>query len=266
MQPAKHIYISIRLKIFITILITLCSPFLLSLAAEDESRTNLVDTILQKYNAIHTVQCDVRREMITPKGSIRWLSRVYFDTAGKLHAANASPISRLIIADGETMFQHTAGQTRGFKQAITNLNETMLFNLQRIPGTAMEHLKRLENISETTLEPKKSAAKRSRYETGHIIAILEADAQNRIQSIRFYDTKKPEMQTAEVTYSQYEEVLEGIWIPMIHQTVVQAGESEIRERIRFTNYVANTPLPAGIFDATKHFEDDVEWVDSFDQL
>lgn len=244
-----------------------CSFPIIDLLADEEPKTaNVVQTLLEQYEHIRTVQCDVRREMVTPKGSIRWLSQVYFDNAGKLHAANAAPISRRIISDGTTMFQHTEGHPRGFKRAITNLNETMTHNLQRVPGTLMEHLQRLAHIEEMHLEATENAPIRRRYQTDKIQAVLEADAQYRIHTIRFYNTQKPEVPTAEVTCSQYQEVTENIWIPMLHQTIVQAGKNQIRERIRFTNYVANKPLPEDIFNAKKHFKDNIEWVNAFDQL
>jgi len=225
-----------------------------------------VRQLLQHYARITTVSCDVRRDVETPEGNIRWLSRVYYAPTNRLHAANAAPLPRLIIADGETMFQHTAGQPRGFRRPIADLDPNMLINLQRVPGTLMEYLLRLQDAPEQILDPTPEGHIRRAYDTGQIYAVLEADPSLRLQRIRFFDAANRDSQTAEIICEGFEQVLPDVWIPMRHQATVQFGEHTVRERTRFSNYQANQPLPPDIFQADKHYADNIEWVDSFDQL
>ncbi len=226
----------------------------------------LVQQLLHQYAQVETVSCDVRREVTTPEGDIRWLSRVYFQQPDRLHAANAAPLPRLIIADGETMFQHTSGQPRGFRRPIADLDQNMLINLRRVPGTLMEYLTRLQDTPEEILEPTPDAPIRRAYEAEHVFAVLEADVHTRLRRILFYDAKNRERQTAEITCDGFEEVAPGIWIAMQHQATVHVGENTIRERTRFSNYQANLPIPPEIFVANEHYADTIEWVDAFDQL
>jgi len=234
--------------------------------AQDTPDETLVAQLLSHYRQITSVSCDVRRDVVTPEGTMRWLSRVYFKYPNRLHAANAAPLPRLIIADGTTMFQHTSGQSRGFRRPLGDLDETMRVNLQRVPGTLMEHLVRLQHAPEEVLEPTPDAAIRRAYTTEQVYVILEADDQYRLKRMQFHAASDQGRRTAEITCDGFEEVIPDVWIAMRHESIVHIGEHTVRERIRFSDYEANIPLPEDIFRADKHYADEIEWVESFDQL
>lgn len=231
-----------------------------------DAPATLAQRLLQQYRQIESVSCDVRREVITPEGTIRWLSRVYFRQTNQLHAANAAPLPRLIIADGSIMYQHTAGSERGFRRPVEDLDANMRINLERVPGTLMDHLIRLEDTPETSLEPTPHATIRRAYEAQHVYAILEADDQLRLKRILFYDVQERSQKTGEITSEGFEEVMPQVWIPMQHRATFHFGDKTVQERIRITNYQANISIPDEMFTPEIHFSDDIEWVDSFDLL
>ena len=227
---------------------------------------SLVAQLLLQYRQIESVSCEVRRDILTPEGTIRWLSRVYYQTPDRLHAANASPLPRLILSDGETMYQHNAGQPRGFRRALEDLDETMRINLHRIPGTLMDHLLRIEHAPEIPLEPTADAPIRRAYETTSTYVVLEADEHNRLLRVNFFNTQDRNNPIGTIMCDAFEEVIPGVWIAMSHQISFRSGKNDIQERIRFSQYKANEQLPADIFNPDAFFPPAVEWVDSFDQL
>jgi len=234
--------------------------------ANEQEEPTLVQTLLNQYAAIESVACDVRRDVTTPDGTIRWLSRVYYRKENQLHAANARPQPRLIIADGNHMYQHTANEPRGFKRAIDDLDRNMRINLKRIPGTIMEHLLRLKDTPETVLEPSSEAPTRRAYEAEHVYAILEADDQYRLLRILFFQAQDQNQKTGEIVCEQYEEVLPGTWIAKQHHATFYIGDNTVRERTRFTNYEVNVAIADEKFLPAAHFSDEIEWVDSFNKL
>ncbi len=225
----------------------------------------LVMQLLQQYRQIETVSCDVRREVKTPDGAIRWLSRVYYQAPDKLHARNAAPLPRLVISDGKTMYQHNEGQPRGFRRPLEDLDETMQINLHRIPGTLMDHLSRIGDAPESPLEPTPDAPIRRAYETRNTYIILEADEKGRLLQVYLFDAKQRNEPVGTIVCEAFEEVIPNVWIPMSHRITFRSGEHTIEERIRFSQYHANQELPEHIFTPGNFFPD-VEWVDSFDQL
>ena len=235
-------------------------------ADEEADETPLVQKLIEQYQSIESVSCDVRRDVTTPEGTIRWLSRVYFQADNKLHAANARPQPRLILADGETMYQHSADEPRGFRRAIEDLNQNMRINLSRVPGTLMDHLLRLTDAPETVLDASEDAPIRRAYEAEHVYAILEADEKYRLRRVLFYQSQDRTNRTAEIVCDAFEEVLPDTWIAMQHRSSFYIEDTTIRERTRFTNYEVNLSIPEEKFRAEAHFSSDIEWVDSFDQL
>jgi outer membrane lipoprotein-sorting protein len=264
MKRNLHFHAGIRLQGIVTTCLILGAAH--TLLAQTAPAEHFVSRIIAHYRQIESVSCDVRRDVSTPEGSMRWLSRVYFAQSNKLHAANAAPLPRLIISDGTTMFQHASGQARGFKRPVADLEPVMQINLARVPGTLMEHLLRLQHAPETLLEPTASAPIRRSYATEQVIAIIEADDQYRLLTMQFHDARDTQRLTAEIVCEEFEEVIPGVWISMLHQSTVHVGEHTVRERIRLSNYQANQALPEDIFNAGKHYSSAIEWVDSFDDL
>lgn len=237
-----------------------------NLLAEPKHEETLAQKLLRQYRQIESASCDVRRDVTTSEGSIRWLSRVYFRQSNQLHAANAAPLPRLIIADGTMMYQHQSGAERGFRRLIADLDINMRINLERVPGTLMEHLIRLKDTPEIELNSSPEAAIRRAYDAEHVYAILEVDEQYRLHRMLFYNAQDQTKKTGKIRCESFQEVLPKVWIAMQHSASFYLGENTVRERTRFTNYEVNIPIPEDTFSPDAHYADDIEWVDSFDQL
>ena len=243
----------------------LLAAFLVAAAHTVSAESTWLETLLAGYERIESVTCDVRRDMSNEDGSIRWLSRVHYQRLDRLHVENFSPLPRGIIADGETMYQHNDGHPRGFRRSIAELDQTMVYNLRRVPGTVMEHLFRLRDAEEIVLPATDEFPIRHGYPAGDVFVVLEADEKGRLTRVLFYADQDQTERTGDITCSHFEEVLEGVWIPMRHRIHVTAGGMTSRETVRFSNYEVNIEIPARLFDPSL-FWDDVRWVDTFDRL
>jgi hypothetical protein len=226
----------------------------------------LVQDLLERYERIETVTCDVRRDLVNAEGRMRWLSRVHFARPDRLHVENHAPLPRRIIADGETMYQHNEGQPRGFRAPIASLNTAMRDGLRKVPGTAMEHLLRIGGAPETVLPGElDDFPVRRAYATDTLYVVLHADADLRLGRIELFDGPDQRTQAGQIDFEAFDEVIDGVWIPMVHRGRFQVGGSENTETTRISNYAANAPMPQHLFQAESFFRD-VTWVDSFDEL
>jgi len=226
----------------------------------------LARRLIATYEKVDTVSCEIRRDIGNSEGEMRWLSRVHFARPDKLHVENYAPLPRRIIADGVTMFQYNEGQPRGFRQSIDQLPDAMIHNLRKVPGTAMEHLFRIADMPEDELEDgEEPFPVRRGYATTTLYVVLHADAQGRLGRLELYDVKKRDVLTARVDFENFEEVVEGVWIPMAHHGTYIMGDVTSEEVIRLSDYQANKAIDAKLFDADAYFED-VEWVSRFEDL
>lgn len=239
--------------------------FLLGLwMTTDVQAETLVDRLIALYEQVDTVTCEVRKDAETPEGNVRWLSRVQYQRPDRLHVENYVPIKRRIISDGTTMFQYNDGFPRGFRSPIADLSEPMLHSLRKVPGTAMEHLFRLNGVPETVLEGDGAFPIRRAY-AAKIYVVLHADEQNRLGRIEFYDAADHARLTGEVDFSEFQEVIKGVWIPMMHVARFTVNGQESKEITRITNFTANEPI-AGSFFVAEPFFPEVEWVARFEDL
>ncbi len=236
------------------------------LAGQTEEAHTLVQRLLEQYAQIESVSCDIRRDITATEGSIRWLSRVYFQRGDRLHVENFAPLPRLIIADGSTMHQHNEDQPRGFRRPIADLTPVMQAGLRRVPGTWEEHLFRLRDKPEIELEGSGDFPIWRAYETPTVYAVLQVDDAGRLGRLQLFDANDRTRLTGELVGDAFEEVADGVWIPMVHRAHFQVGDTATRERIRFSNYAVNEPIDEQLFKADSHFPDTVEWVDQFEDL
>lgn len=226
----------------------------------------LVDQLLERYGRIDSVTGEVRRDMSNADGQLRWLSRVYFLRPDRLHVENISPLPRRIISDGTTMYQHNEGHPRGFRKPIVELDEGMRHGLRKVPGTLMEHLFRLEGLSEEALPPGTGPfPERCAYDAGSVHVVLHVDEALRLGRVEFYADAERLTLTGEIDCEGFVEVLEGVWIPMHHRSRFIAGGRESRETTRISNYHVNQPIPGHLFNAEAFFHD-VNWVSRFEDL
>jgi hypothetical protein len=72
----------------------------------------------------------------------------------------------------------------------------MLIALRQVPGTAMDHLQRLQGLAETNLPAAEGFPVRRGYDTGKTFVVLALDASNRLARIEFFATAKQQQRTA----------------------------------------------------------------------
>lgn len=225
----------------------------------------LADRLIGEYGRIERLSCHIRREVETPQGRTRFLSRVFWERGGRLHVDNSSPLPRTIVSDGTNFFSYIQGDPRGFSRPVAELDEEMTLNLLKVPGTAMEHLLRLKDAAETPLPPEPDLPVRAGYVAGRIYAELNLDASNRLVRVDLFDAADRARRTARYDYSRFEEVLPGVWIPLRHEARVELGGAEITEIVQIDRLDARSPIAPALFQPGLHFHG-VQFEPSFDRV
>jgi outer membrane lipoprotein-sorting protein len=218
------------------------------------------------YSRIKSVSCDIRKTTKGDGRTLRMLSRVHYSAPHHIHVDNVSPAKRTIIADGERLYYYEAGMKRGFSKPISELSEKWLAPLRNIPGTAMEHLYRLRDCAEIQLEPSPEGYLRRAYQTDNVFVVLSADRDDRLHRIDFFADSTMLKRTGEYIYTQFEEVIDGCWIPMHHRATLFLPADEVAVEIRsIRNLAANGTIPKHLFDH-ELFMKDIDFVDTFNQI
>ena len=60
----------------------------------------LAERLCDRYEAIETITCAIRKTTRSPESTVRMLSRVHYRRPDHIHVENVSPVKRRIIADG----------------------------------------------------------------------------------------------------------------------------------------------------------------------
>jgi hypothetical protein len=196
---------------------------------------------------------------------VRTLSRVFYQKPDCLHVDNVTPLKRRIIADGTNFHSYVEGDPKGFSRPVAKLDEDMLISLRKVPGTAMDHLLRLKQATETNLAGTAEFPVRTGYSTPKAFVALSLDTTGRLARIEFYADPDMRNKTAQCDYSLFQEVLPTVWIPCLHRTVLNLGGVESRETSRFLNLSVNKPVSQGLFNPRLFFKD-VEFVASFEEM
>ena len=241
----------------------LAGIFLLSTLASHAQ--TVAERIYQSYNGVTSVVCQVRKDTESPVGKMRTLSRVYYQKPDRLHVENAAPIKRRIVCDGEVFYSYIEGDPRGFSRPVRLLDEEMQIQLRKVPGTAMDHLHRLQGLPETDIEATDEYPVRKGYRKGDLFVVLSLDAEQRLARIEFYRDEAMKERTAEYRYSSFKEVLPGAWIPLLSEGSMDAAGTTTRETSRVDNLVVNGPIAENLFVAGPFFKD-VRFVDSFEKI
>lgn len=226
---------------------------------------SMVEGLLASYDAVTTVVCQVRKETTSPAGSVRTLSRVYYAKPDRLHVENVSPVKRRIVCDGRTFYSFIEGDPKGFSRAVADLDQEMLFQLRKVPGTGMDHLFRLRGMQEQRLEPTEDFPERVLFHEGRQWIVLSLDSEGRLALIEFFDDAERSHKTAEYRFDQFKEVAPGIWIPLLHQAWLDTGGVVTRETTRLDHIEINTPIAENLFVPGLYFKN-VEFVDSFQKI
>ena len=226
----------------------------------------VLERVLASYDAVQNVSCEIRRDTPLPDGgTLRMLSRVYFQRPDRLHVENYSPVKRRIVCDGAVFRSYTEGASQGFSRPVEELNEDMLRNLRMVPGSAANLLEVLAGTPEVPLEPTEEFPVRAGYDNGKSFAVLSLDAQGRLARFEIYGSAAMTDLQTRTEFSAFQEVAPGAWIACRQQATITIQGMERTETTRVDNIVANGEIPASLFTAGPFFAG-VEFVDSFEKI
>lgn len=234
-------------------------------SATMNSASTLVDHLLEGYETIQSISCDVRRDTESSGQKSRTLSRVFFQTPDKLHVDNITPLPRRIVSDGITFFSYVNGDPKGFSRPVSKLEKDMLISLRKVPATAMDHLLRLRGMAETNLPPTSVFPIRKGYDTGKMFAVLSLDSSNRLARIEMFTAPDCKQTITQVDYGNFEEAAPGIWLSYLHQSTMWLGGNESKETSRFDHLAINQPIAQNLFKASLFFKG-IEFIPSFEQM
>jgi len=229
------------------------------------SSQTLAERILASYDPVQSVSCEIRKDSEAGGKTMRMLSRVYYEKPDRLHVDQPAPIPRRIVVDGKTFYSYIDGDPKGFSRPVEKLNEEMLINLRKVPGTAMDHLMKLKGIAETNMEPTVEFMERKGYDTGKLFVVLSMDATGRLARIEYFPSPAMKETTLQCDYSDFLQVAGGVWVPCLHRAVLKVGGVESKETTRVDNLSINKPIPSNLFVAGPFFKD-VDFVDSFEAI
>ncbi len=225
----------------------------------------LAERVLSSYDAVTSVVCQVRKETSSPAGALRTLSRVYYSKPDRLHVENVSPVKRRIVSDGRVFYSYIEGDPKGFSRPVSQLDTEMLIQLRKVPGTAMDHLLRLKDIPEESIEPTPEFPQRALCHDGRQWIVLNSDDLGRLVLVEFFNDEKLSIKTAEYRFDLFKEVLPGVWIPLRHQAWLDNGGVITRETTNIDHIEVNGAIAENLFVPGLFFEN-VKFVDSFQQI
>ncbi|MEE9368311.1 MAG: hypothetical protein V3V05_05545 [Pontiella sp.] len=226
-----------------------------------------VDRLLAEYEKIETVTCKIRRTKKGAAGKMTFLSRVYFTNQNKLHAEKLTPVKQRTIVDGTTLYQYTEGSNnKGFSRPVSELSEQMKISLQLVPGTAMEHLLRLKGKEETSLPATKESAKRVGIQADTNYVVLLFDTNDHLTGVDFFKTGVMENKYADYNYSNFSEVTPGVWVPFLHEAMINYPEAQFTETVKIDRYVTNKPIAESLFIPSNFFDKNIDFVDDFAKI
>lgn len=236
--------------------------FALSQYAAGEEQT-VAEKLLAAYDNIETISCQIRKTTDGGGSSVTMLSRVFFKKPDHIHVENVSPSKRRIIADGVKLFYHEETVPRGFSKPISQLEPEWLAHLRNIPGTPVEHLRKLADIKENQLEPTPEFPIRRSYQTPKVFVIISCDTNGCPVQFDFYKTSDMKDKTAQVNYSSFQKVSDNCWIPCLHKSVLfLPGGDKVTETRRIDNLRVNEPIADSMFSADLFFKK-IEFVTTF---
>lgn len=213
----------------------------------------LADRLVAGYDAVQSVQCEVRRDTSSDGRMGRRLSRVYFRRPDHLHVQVVSPLPRRIVADGTNLYSYIDGDARGFAAPIANLDENWLISLRQVPGTPLDHLLRLRGVAEEELPSSPEFPVRRGYQKESVYVVLSLDASNRLARVEFFKGGLLGAPAARYDYSGFQEPLPGVWFPCLQKGTLNQGDAEAVETTRIQQLVVNGPIPENLFSPAPFF-------------
>ena len=233
--------------------------------AVQAAEPTLAEKLCSSYNQVESVSCRVRKTSAVDGKTATLLSQVYYQRPDRMHVENIAPIRRRIIADGRQFYYYVEGMAKGFSCPLTQLEGEWRIMQKSVPGSAMEHLLRLQGVPEIALDGTPGYPVRRGYVRERVFAVLSCDPEGRLARIDFYKTPDMKTKTAQIEYNDFRKVTDLCSLAGLHQGTAYFGAKTVRETRRFDNLVINKPIAAGLFDAAAFFPD-VDFVDDFGQL
>lgn len=232
------------------------------LRAEPEST---VERLLASYDAVQSVQVEIRRDTAGPAGSGRRLSRVYFRRPDQLHVESVTPPRRRIVADGTNFYSYIEGDPKGFSRPVAQLEGDWLTSLRQVPGTAMDHLLRLRGFPEEALPGTELFPTRIAIRRDERVAVLGLDAQGRLARFELFTDASLATPIARYEYENFIEPIPGVWFATIQKAGLRQGREEAVETTRLSNLQVNQLIPDPLFRHDTFFEG-VAFTDNLDEL
>lgn len=245
--------------------LSLLAPCLLALAAPSAPGDTLAQRLVQSYEPVQSVQCEVRKDAASSAGQMRRLSRVYWRRTDQLHVDGVSPVRRRIVADGTNLHSYIDGDPKGYASPIEKLDEAWLISLRQIPGTPMEHLLRLGDAPEEELPATPGFPVRRGYAKGRVYVVLSMDDSNRLARVEFFSARDQQQRTGQYDYGAYQEPVPGAWFPLVHKASFENRGERTEETTRISNLAVNGRLSDQLF-APATFFPGVTFTDNLDDI
>ncbi len=224
-----------------------------------------IDRLLVNYNRIESLSCKIRRVSEVGDQKVRRLSRIYWKRGDFIHVDNIAPLKRRIIADGKHFYYYITGEPKGFSRPIEQLSGEQIAELRRVPGTPMDHLLKLKGLEEELLKPKDAGGLSFGYKGDGFFAEVNTDERNRLSSILYYEGDAQGRMQARYDYSEYKEIMSGLWMPLKHDAQILIGKEDGSETLRVSDLTVNEPIAEGLFIAD-HFLKGVDYVKTFKEI
>ncbi len=226
---------------------------------------SVVERLIASYDAVQSVQVEIRRDTGGPAGGGRRLSRVYFRRPDRLHVESVTPPRRRIVADGATFYSYIEGDPKGFSRPVAQLEGDWLTSLRQVPGTAMDHLLRLRGFPEEALPAAEGLPTRVAVKRDDRVAVLGLDAQGRLARFELFTDPGLAAAVARYDYENFVEPLPGVWFATLQRAGLRQGREEAVETTRLSNLQVNQPIPDPMFRHETFFEG-VVFTDNLDDL
>lgn len=237
----------------------------LGLAATSSSAGSIVDKLIASYDAVQSVQVEIRRDTAGGGGSMRRLSRVYFQRPDQLHVESVTPPRRRIVADGTNFYSYIDGDPKGYSLPVSKLEGDWLISLRQVPGTAMDHLLRLRGMPEEALSGTSQFPVRIGVRANSRFVVLSLDTEGRLARVEFFDDANQTRLLAAYDYENFQEAVPGAWFALLQKAELTQGNEKVTETTRLSNLVVNEQIPDPLFDHTTFFTG-VIFTDSLDDI
>lgn len=217
----------------------------------EENNLSLIEKLISANKNIHTLHCDVRREVEVGRRRITTLSRVWFEREDHLHVETTTPVQRRIIVDGKAIHKWIEGYAKGVRIPLVEAPESELIEVRRVPGTSEKYLLRLQDIAEIPLPPKKNFPVRRGYRppAPHPYTVLALDNSGRLASIEFFDPASTDKLLARTVFSAWREVAQKTWIACTQKSVIHNRDGTMtHETLRISGLTVNKAIESSRFD------------------